>query len=50
MNRQEKKGPGNFAVRQLDLKGSEKKMDLTSAGEERLRAITKTELEIEGKN
>ena len=34
-----KKRPENFAVRQLDLKESAKKMDLTSAGEEMLRAI-----------
>lgn len=46
MNRGREKEPGNFAVRQLDLKESEKKRDLTSAGEEILSAITQTQVEF----
>jgi len=37
---EEKKEPGNLGVKRLDLRGSVKKTDLSSAGEDKFRAIT----------
>lgn len=39
---EEKKEPGNLGVKRLDLRGSVKKIDLSSVGEDKLRAITGT--------
>lgn len=38
-----KNEPGNFGVKHEELKESVKKLDLTSAGEDRLRAMTTVE-------
>lgn len=36
---EEEKEPGNLGVKRLDLRGSVKKIDLNSVGEDKLRAI-----------